>query len=47
VPRSTLPNKSEMHWAQKVEFIDAANSFDAVVDEVAAEQADIGISKLS
>jgi polar amino acid transport system substrate-binding protein len=31
----------------KVEFIDVANSFDAVVDEVAAEQADIGISKLS
>ena len=31
----------------KVEFIDDANSFDAVVDLVAAERADIGISKLS
>ena len=31
----------------KVEFIDVADSFDAVVDLVAADRADIGISKLS
>jgi polar amino acid transport system substrate-binding protein len=31
----------------KVEFIEDADSFDAVVDLVAAERADIGISKLS